>query len=87
MDTIPGTNISKPKPGNPIFEAYNKYTPEQYLLAAHRQKTLWYDRTNEAVVNAREKGTDEDTAMFEAVLQSMRELYGGDPNSETETNE
>lgn len=90
MDTIPGTNFALPKPGTPEHDLYAKYTPEQYLRAAQAQKTLWYERCNEAVIAARQRGEKpEDVwpAEFAEVMKLMDEFYNGSTDGAVTTDD
>jgi len=85
MNTVPGTDIPLPALGTPAYTSYQRYTREQYLLAAQRDKSLWYDKTNEAVIQARRDGTDKETAIFNALAELMEEFYPKEDVASTST--
>lgn len=74
-NSIPGTNIPKPEEGTPAYERFNRYTPDQYLIAAQRQKAVWDERIAQALTGNRESGKEKDMVRFETVMQLMDEFY------------
>ena len=63
--------------GTPAYQQFIRYTPDQYLIAAQRQKALWDDRIVQALIKNYESpsGKDKDTIRFETVMQLMAEFY------------
>lgn len=74
-NSVPGTNIPKPEEGTPAYERFIRYTPDQYLVAAQRQKALWDKRIAQALTETRESGKEKDMVRFETVMQLMDEFY------------
>ncbi|KAI0821443.1 P-loop containing nucleoside triphosphate hydrolase protein [Irpex lacteus] len=75
MGTIPGTDIPLPKQGTEAFQLYARYQPDQYELASQRDKSTWYEATNEAVIQARKDDTDIDFATMEVVMKLMEQFW------------
>ena len=75
METIPGTDIPLPKQGTEAFQLYARYQPDQYELALQRDKSTWYEATNEAVIQARKDDKDIDLATMEVVMKLMEQFW------------
>ncbi|KAI0087142.1 P-loop containing nucleoside triphosphate hydrolase protein [Irpex rosettiformis] len=76
-NTVPGTDIPKPEVGTPDYELFIRYTPDQYLIAAQRQRALWDDRITQALIknHGSQAQKDKNTVKFETVMELMDEFY------------
>jgi hypothetical protein len=83
LETIPGTDLPMPAQGTHAYELYTRYKPDQYELAAQRDKSTWYERTNEVAIEARKDGRDLDLATMEVVIKLMEEFWDNETSAST----